>query len=53
MMRPPTEAALDAKQYGDQCCYRGSGPNQPEHQKESVPVHQPTYGRACEMDISL
>jgi hypothetical protein len=37
-------ANLDEKQYGDKCRYRGNGPNQPEHQKESFPVHQPTYG---------
>jgi hypothetical protein len=48
-------AALDEKpkQYGDKCRYRGSGPNEPEHQKDPFPVHQPTYGWACERAISL
>jgi surface antigen len=43
-LKEAAQAALDEKQYGDKCRYRGSGPNQPEHQKESFPVHQPTYG---------
>jgi hypothetical protein len=43
-LKEAAQAALDEKQYGDKCRYRGSGPNQPQHQKEPFPVHQPTYG---------
>jgi hypothetical protein len=44
---------LGPKQYGDECRYQGSGPDQPQHQKQSFPVHQPIYGWAVEAAISL